>query len=237
MKIKEKLFIVSVFIVAFMSFTLPKTVISLQENSLVNQVNRLESDYFSTNNSEIYSIPVISDLEEFCNIFVSGEKNKAETIPTNEKSPLVLIELVQAEIAQLQEIGILPTVSFNVTDTPTPFVYTLGGNKTIVWEYSLIDEDDNTLTIAYHSGVEKIVGLDYHSLNFDIEEAKSDHIFSVDRYFSENPNDDNLNSFTPAKEPYILRLFDEISLLCKYSDTGFSFRFIESPNYFGAIEN
>lgn len=225
MKIKEKLFIVAVFIIAFMSFTLPKTVINLQENSLVNQVNRLESDYFSTNSNEIYSLPIISDLEEFCNIFVNGEKNKAETIPTNEKSPLVLIELVQAEIAQLQESSILPTGSFNVTDTHTPFMYTLGEHKTVVWEYSLSDKDDNTLTIAYHSGVEKIVGLDYYSSTFDIEQDKSDHISSIEKYFSAIPNE--YVPLIPMEEPYILGFFDGIILICKYSDTAFSFKFIE----------
>ena len=236
MKIKEKVLILAVFVIVCGSFMLPKYIIISQEKSMINQVEYIDNNYFSSSQNQIYSLPVISELEELCHLFVYGEKLKAETIPTNEKSPLVLIELVQAEIVQLQESNILPAGNFMITDTSSPFLYTLDSDKTIVWEFSLIDESDNRLEITYHSGVGKIIELDYYSLNFSVEDAKLDHFNNLEKYFVASTNDANIISLVPSKDPYISYICSDVNLLCQYSDTGFSVGLIKTNYLIGNLD-
>ena len=230
MKIKEGILIVAVFMIVCSSFKLPQYIIISQEKSMINQIEYINNNYFSDTENQLYSLPIISDFEELCLVYVHGEKTDAETIPTNEKAPLVLIELVQAEISKLQEGNDFMDGNFIITDTPTPFLYTFYDYKTIVWEFKLVDEENNILHLIYHSGVGKIIEINYFSLDFDVTADKTDFFNNLIPYFNTLLQFPDYTYLIPRQPPFSFGITQDFSIYYTHNDTNTGFHVYLLPS-------
>ena len=225
---KEKLLATGVFMLALLSFLLPVMGVYLQEQSLMNQVSHTQGKDGRLNGAQPDTLPMIISITTLGEILTHGDKTHAEVIPTNEKSPLVLVELMQAEIVTLQQLDIIPTGNYTVKTSPLPYYYTHEADKTLVWEYMLVDEKGNEMILLYHSGVGKIIRLDWQGvindepMELDDTPNKNSHWHDISLYLmGDEPNMLTMGQSASVMMPNVMY---DITLGLTYKDRGFVYQ-------------
>ena len=219
----QKHFIIFVTSMIVLSFFLPKFITDIQENQLLNKSITISGEHYSINDNLSNAQRIIYDKQEFFTVYSFGNKTKASSVPSNEKSEVVLIELVENEIAKLKNMGVLENVDLDITNSAINFLYEYNNSSAQVWEFYLEDKQENRMILQFHSGINKIVSINYRCIK-EYSNLEVEKMF-IAFYNYLNDIDENLDSIKPSinNNYYQIKMFDQIDLIGQYSNNKFEF--------------